>query len=312
MKQLFESWRRYVEVINESKFLKEVHTLGYLETGFYPGIINMLQKYQKDKDYMNDENHLIWDYQNEQLTDDLNKFTFVKETQTPFDLKHLRFTREPIELRSFNFGDLGDTRVNHFMVKTANSSEFILGGLEKYPEIKKFISECYDYANDMGLDTNNRYGYITIDQMEVKADKSQRETGWHIDGMQGTEVPYKKNVDFQFIWADQTPTKFCTMTFNMEGANEAKHNIFKWVGKQVDENLCYYLQANKVYLMNAYHVHTATKSSRLVFRKFVRLSFTNTPITSVRMTINPAMEYDYEIGTTTGAIPSHLTEKKKQ
>jgi len=310
MYNLFKNWRNYRSLL-ESKFLKEVHTLGYLETKFYPGIESILESFVLDKDYMRDENHLIWDYQNEQLTDALNKFTFVKETQTPFDLRHLKFTREPVEIGAFNFGNIGDVRVNHFMVKTNNSSEFVLGELEKYGDIKNFISQCYDAANEMGLDPDNRYGYITIDQLQVKAGASQRESGWHIDGMQGTEVPEKKNADFQFIWADQTPTRFCTMTFDMEGVDEAVHNIFKWVGRQVDKNFCYYLKANEIYLMNAYHVHTAVKGTKPVFRRFARLSFTNTPITSVRMTDNPAIEYNYPRGTTTGAIPSHLTEKKK-
>ena len=207
MYNIFKPWRNYRTLL-ESKFLKEVHTLGYLETKFYPGIESVLEGFTLDKDYMRDENHLIWDYQNEQLTDALNKFTFVKETQTPFDLRHLKFTREPVGLGSFNFEDIGDTRVNNFMVKTNNSSEFVLGELEKYDDIKNFVSKCYDAANEMGLDPDNRYGYLTIDQLQVKAGKSQRESGWHIDGMQGTEVPTKKNPDFQFIWADNTQQDF--------------------------------------------------------------------------------------------------------
>jgi len=310
MYNIFNPWRNYRTLL-ESKFLKEVHTLGYLEKRFYPGVESILQGYSEDSDYMQDENYLIWNYQNESLTDELNKFTFVKETQTPFNLKHLKFTREPVDVGSFNFGDLGDTRVNHYMVKTNNSSEFILGELEEFGDIRHFIDQCYSSANEMGLDPDNRYAYLTIDQMQVNAGKSQRESGWHIDGMQGTEVPEKKNADFQFIWADRTPTRFCTMTFNMEGVDEAVHNIFRWVGKQVDENLCYYLKANEIYLMNAYHVHTAVRTTKPVFRRFARLSFTNTPITSVRMTKNPAIEYNYQIGTTTGAIPSHLKERKK-
>lgn len=307
MQDIFKSWRNY-KILLESKFLKDVHTLGYIEKNFYPGIESVLSGFTEDVDYMQDDQHLIWNFQNESLTEKLNDFTFVAETQVPFNLKFLNFTREPIKVEAFNFSDFPRGRVNHYMIKENNSGDFNFGELEDNEDIKAFVQSCYSKANEMGLDPDNRYSYLTIDQLHVKGGESQRESGWHIDGMQGIEVPEKKDPDFQFIWADNTPTRFCTQTFNMQGANEAIHNIFKWVGRQVDENLCYYLKANEIYLMNAYHVHTAVKGIKPVFRRFVRLSFTNTPITSTRMTKNPKINYNYPIGTTTGAIPKNLKQ----
>ncbi len=58
--------------------------------------------------------------------------------------------------------------------------------------------------------------------------------------------------------------------------------------------------------MNAYHVHTATTAESKLYRRFVRLSYTNTPITSIKMTVNPDIKYNYQIKVTSGNIPTNL------
>jgi hypothetical protein len=296
---------KYNRFILESKFLKDVDILGYVGKKFYPGINMVLEKCDKDS-YIQDDNIILWDYNKTDTTTKINEFTFRVETENNFNLEYLKFTREPIEIDTFSFNNFVTQRVNHYMIKSNNSDNFIFGELDYSDEIKSFVKKCYLQSNKLGLKTYDRYCYLTIDQKEIEPGTSQRDFGWHIDGMQGTEVIEKKPVDYQFIWADATPTKFCTQTFDISGVDISVHNIFNWLGKQVKEKLCYSLEKNKIYLMDAYHLHTATKADTKIYRKFVRLSFTNTPITSVKMTVNPDIKYNYKIHVSTGNIPSNL------
>jgi len=297
--------KKYQKFILESKFLKDVHIFGYLEKKYYIGIDSIIESLNPNS-YIEDESYLIWDYNNEEVTQKINEFTFRVETQNIFNLDYLKFTREPIEVCDFDFKSFVKERVNHYMIKSNNSDEFIFGELGYSDEIKLFVKMCYDEAKEIGLDTRGRYCFITIDQKIVEPGKTQREFVWHIDGLQGEEVGDKKPADYQFIWADETPTKFCTQTFEVDDIDVKTHNVFKWVGHQVRDSNCYLLDKKKIYLMNSYHVHTATKTDKTIYRKFIRVSFTNTPITSIKMSVNPDISYNYDIHVTSGNIPTHL------
>ena len=298
--------KRYSNFLLESKFLKDIHLFGYVEKKYYPRIDSILSSYKDGEDYIQDDKCILWDYLDDRLTSIINDFTFRVETENIFNLDYLKFTREPIEVGSFNFNSFVKERVNHYMIKSNNSDEYIYGDLDYSSEIKSFVKSCLDKSNQIGLNTHERYCYLTIDQKMVEGGTSQREFGWHVDGLQGEEVADKKRADFQFIWADATPTKFCTQVFDVEGLDISVHNVFNWVGKQVEENKCYLLERNKIYGMNAYHVHSATKSDTTQYRRFVRLSYTNTPITSVKMVVNPDIKYNYQIHQTSGNIPKNL------
>ena len=296
----------WLEFIKESKFLKDTTLLGYLDLKDYPNLLPFFKNYEEGKDYLLDGDNVVWDWSNEEMTFKINEMTFREETYKVFDLKYLKYTREPIEVGKFHFNNFTKSRVNHYMIKNSTDSNLTLGEFDNSKEIKDFIDVCITECDKLDLSWKDRWCYLTIDQMLVEAGRSQREFGWHIDGMQGDEVNVKVSADFQFIWADATPTRFCTKTFNIEGLNPSKHNVFNWLGKQTEERYCYNLEKEKIYLMNSYHVHSATISEIVQYRRFVRLSFTKTPITSVKMTVNPAIKYNYMIHQTTGNIPKNL------
>ena len=123
--------------------------------------------------------------------------------------------------------------------------------------------------------------------------------------------------DFQFIWSNVLGTEFCIQPFTSQGLDPSKHNVFTFLSKQVnEENICKFNNGD-IILMNCYHVHrsqenqiqTKGKEERKIFRQFMRLSCTHTPITSIKMTINPDIEYNYPFHCTLGNIPLHLIEK---
>jgi len=285
----------YTNFIKESNYLKGA--LGYCDINYYPGIKKVLHS-----NYILDNNNLIYEFGNS-TEDKINEYMFKSDISNIFDLNRLKFTRSPIEVDTYKFNNF-ENRYNHYMIKGPNT-DWTLGELNRV-DIKLFIDKCLKELKRLNIPYDDRYCYVTIDTKQVKAGESQRDFGWHINGLQGDEVSNKKPADFQFIWSDKIPTKFCTQEFDITGLNLSKHNVFNWLGRQTLEEKCYLLEAEKIYLMNAYHVHTATKSDQDTNRNFVRVSFTNTPITSIRMSVNNDISYDYEIHKTTGAIPKHL------
>jgi hypothetical protein len=301
---VIKNWTKFIK---ESSFLKNINYLGFIDLNVYDKyeIIKILYKYNED-DYLLDKNTLLFNFDNSELEDELNSFIFKQETNNIFNIKYLESaTRTPIELDKFLFKDFINNRINHYMIKSNDSTDLVFGEIDS-DSIKQFVNYCIEESKKLDLNWSNRYCYITIDQKDVIKDKSQREAGWHIDGMQGDEVNEKKPADFQFIWSDETPTKFCTQLFNTQKLDTSIHNVFNFLGNQVKNETCYLLEKNKIYLMNAYHLHTATLSNKNTHRKFVRVSFTNTPITSIKMTINNSINYNYKIHQTTGNIPKNL------
>ena len=282
-------------------FLQDQNIIGIIQKGDYYNL-DRIRKSLSNIDYIEDDNFIVYKY-NEDENQILNTELFVQEVNSVFNLDFLKTTREPIEVGKFNFITFPTTRLNHYMIKSNDSDDIIFGDI-KDEEIKRFVNECYSLQKKFNKD--NRYIYLTIDQNIVSPGKTLREAGWHLDGLQGDEVSVKKNADYQFIWSDSLPTKFCTQEFDIDELDLSKVNAFKFLGKQVIESRCYLLNPNTIYLMNPYHLHEASQAKTETFRKFVRLSFTQTPITSVKMTINPDMIYNYEIHKTTGNIPKYL------
>ncbi len=230
---------------------------------------------------------------------------FRAETEKVFDLSNLEKERSPIDVGEFNFETFTDKRVNHYCIKSSEGDEYIYGEIDS-DEFRSFIRLTESRALEMGFDIKNRYCFVTIDQGWVEPDHTLREPGWHLDGLQGDEVPEKKAVDLQFIWSDSLPTTFTSQKFDVGGLNPSIHNVFKWIGEQIDPKQIVETQPLHIYAMNTYHAHKATGAKEKIYRRFVRVSYTFIPVTSKRMTTNPEMKYNYEYHKSTGEIPSYL------
>jgi hypothetical protein len=228
------------------------------------------------------------------------------DVSADFDLSLLAEERTPIAVGFFEPETFPDVRVNHYLIKDNDSSEFRLGEAD-HPAIRGLLEMTMGATVDMRIPTSNRYCFLTIDQGAVELGDSQRETGWHIDGMQGDEVPIKQPGDLQFVWSDKLPTSFAAQSFDMTGIDPSRHNVFDWVGRQVNPMNVQNGVPNAVYALTSYHVHSATLAQAAIYRRFARLSFTHLPVTSTRMTVNPEVTYNYPYHTTTGAIPAHLS-----
>ena len=230
---------------------------------------------------------------------------FKNETENIFNLNNLEKGRLPLDVGEFEFESFTDKRVNHYCIKSSDSEEYVFGEIDS-EEFRRFIGLIEAYVSKIGLDVKNRYCFVTIDQGLVELDHTLRDPDWHLDGMQGDEVLKKRPTDLQFIWSDSLPTTFTSQKFDVRGFDPSVHNIFKWIGKQIDPEQVIETQPFHIYAMNAYHAHKATEAKETIYRRFVRVSYTFVPITSKRMIVNPDMKYNYKIQQTTGEIPSYL------
>jgi hypothetical protein len=230
---------------------------------------------------------------------------FKNEIAETFSLNYLKQERTPIDCGQYNFTSFPAERVNHLLIKSNDSNKYIYDGVSS-GDLRRFINTVLAFCNQNGLITHNRYCYLTIDRGLVETGMTLRNPGYHIDGMQGAEVPVKMPADFQFIWSDCLPTKFSSQSYETDTIDPSIHNVFTHLEKQTHGNSILETKGHHIYAMNAYHVHKATEAERTIYRKFIRISFTNTPITSTKMTLNKNMAYNYPYHTTSGNIPTHL------
>lgn len=230
----------------------------------------------------------------------------IDNTQEKFSLDTFKSSFVPDNICKFHLVDelYQEKRLNHYLIKQPNDNCLYVDGL--HSNLISFINICLNEALEKIPDTLKRYVYLTFDNVEVKANTSQRVHGWHIDGLQGDEVPEKVNNCFQFICFNNLPTLFTEQTFNLDGYNLSKDNIFKVLGDQVNPSDVYTTEKDTLYFMNPYMVHTAALANKDCKRLFVRLYFSHLPITSKKATINPRICYDFKPHTTSGNIPNHL------
>ena len=226
--------------------------------------------------------------------------------ESVFNLKQLEREHFPSKAFDFNLKYDNTFRANNFCVKLSNSDTFYIDSLPAY--LKTFVNKVIEYCNMVEMEWEGRYIYLTVDNRKIESNASQRYSGWHIDGMQGNEVKVKTEPDFQFICTNKIPTEFARQSFSLEGFDSDRDNVFNFLGGQIDPSKVEKIECSQVYLMTPYMVHRGQISPVEVNdRIFLRISFTKTPITSVKMTINPDIkDYGYNIHTTTGNIPLHL------
>ena len=230
--------------------------------------------------------------------------------ETPFSLAGFKKISAPVDCGAFElkpWQGLGDTRCLHLLIRNSafRFGRFMLpaGLAEKHRGLLQLLYNTRDLVEPGAFP----YTYLTIDTGVVQPGQVQRTPGWHVDGLQGDEVPVKKPIDVTFTWCDVLPFAYAHQSFKLPPeTNLSEHNIFETLGARVKPKKIRGTQANRIYAMDSYCVHRGTPALIPIRRTFIRVSYTHIPVTSTKMTVNANMAYDYEIHTTTGEIPEHL------
>ena len=230
---------------------------------------------------------------------------FLDSVVKPFDLKFMNRVHVPMEFIPLQLDteQLKSLQLLHYMIKRPDEMLYSLGVLNQYQSLITMIISIEELLAPF---LHDKYCYVTIDNRYVKKGTTQRQAGWHIDCLQGDEVPEKKPGNITFSWMDTLPTEYVGAPIDMTDLDVSKDQIFAHLAQRVDETKASRLRINHLQCFSMYCVHRPMVAPADTNRCYIRISYTHVPITSKKMTVNEDIKYPYEIHSTAGEIPKHL------
>lgn len=120
------------------------------------------------------------------------------------------------------------------------------------------------------------YCYMTVDQGPVRAGTLQREAPCHVDGFQGARWDPKVRINHTYTVSDVLPTAYYVQPFDFSGLDEARHNFFFEMNRQVAATNSaheWHAEPWELTLMDAYSVHRGAAAEVDTPRTWIRLSF---------------------------------------
>ncbi|MBD8088928.1 hypothetical protein IFT48_02965 [Pseudomonas fluorescens] len=232
---------------------------------------------------------------------------FRNEVTSNFSLRRLERSRQPIELGHYPLDREADLSVNNLLVKLKQTLAPVFPA--NLPQsVQDLITRCITDAHDSGLPVRNRFVYLTYDTRPFKKGSTQRNPGWHFDGLQGNEVMLKQPGCYSFLWTNKLPFLISDQSFSLAGLDVGQHHIFDSLATQVFEDAVTESIPEHLYLMSCYQVHRAQVAQEDVNdRLFVRITFSELAYTSTSMTLNPDIDYPFTPHSTSGEIPANLS-----
>jgi hypothetical protein len=213
----------------------------------------------------------------------------------PFNLNQYLYTRPPIDMGLTPPIHGGCPNVLRMPLKFPGTTYIIpreLEGLEplirRAAEYEKFINKNHDEC----------FCHVTFDASNVDAGTYHRYPGFHGDGIQGTKLTPKVNVEHSYIQTSDPPTEFCLQPFFLKHLDEAKHNYFLEFDRQAKEANVYGSLPNHLYLIDPYMVHRTPKIKQRTSRLFLRITYAFTELQHPKNTINPlffGQQYDKRV-----------------
>lgn len=144
-------------------------------------------------------------------------------------------------------------------------------------QFERAVQKIIDYERAVNPSCYDEYFcYLTVDQGMVQPGALQREAPCHVDGFQGARWNPKTKINHTYTVSDALPTVFYPQPFDFSRLDEAKHNFFWEMNRQVAEtNSAYAWQGNsgEILLMDAYSVHRGVEADKPTYRTWIRLSF---------------------------------------
>lgn len=210
----------------------------------------------------------------------------------PFNINQYIYPRPPIDMglvmdAGIDLNPMEPINVLRMPVKFPGSNYRLpielaeLGPLlERVAEYESFINKNHDYC----------FCHMTYDLSTIKAGEHHRFPGFHGDGIQGTKLTPKVNVEHSYILTSSPPTEFCLQPFFLKHLDEAKHNYFLEFDKQAKKTNLYGTIPNHLYLIDPYMVHRTPKIKRDVTRLFLRITYAFTELQHPKNTNNPLFE----------------------
>ncbi len=219
----------------------------------------------------------------------------------PFDLQHFKTARKPFSMGKLPpelIAALGDPalampRTLDLPVKFPGSDYRLPGKLalvepilRRAANLEALINPCID----------EYYCYLTVDGGWVEVGLLQREAPCHVDGFQGARWIPKVRGNHSYTVSNAVPTGYYVQPFDFDQLDEAKHNFFWEMNRQVamtNSEFEWCPEDGEMTLMDCYCVHRGKPTSVRVWRTFVRISFEVRIFDRLGNAHNPLFAYDW-------------------
>lgn len=219
-----------------------------------------------------------------------------------WDVSRFQVAREPMVLGALEdeeramFSKPGLPRVLDMPIKFPGSQFRVPGGLEQLGPVIQRVADVEAHVNQACYD--EFYCYLTIDQGPVRKGRLQREAPCHVDGFQGARWRPKVRINHSYVLGDSVPTTYYPMPFDFSGLDEARHNFFWEMNRQVaavnSAHRCW-PKPYELALIDAYTVHRGTPAEEDRTRTWVRLSFETRIFDRLGNAHNPLFCYDWKM-----------------
>ena len=226
----------------------------------------------------------------------------IADLNTIWDLKKFLTPRMPVSLGLLSaqerelFSRPGAARTLDMPIKFPGSNFRVPKSLEQFLPVIERVAHFEKAANPDCFD--EYYCYLTVDQGWVKPDTLQREAPCHVDGFQGARWSPKVRLNHTYVVGDSIPTTYYPQAFDFSQLDEAKHNFFWEMNRQVAQTKSAHAwrpQDNEISLIDGYTVHRGTEAETETFRTWIRLSFEVRKFDRLGNAHNPMFSYAWDM-----------------
>lgn len=190
---------------------------------------------------------------------------------------------------------------NYFTSLKKNKNIFIQDMLIKKDNDLIIPNELNDYNDIIITIIKNyqhkqyKYIYLNIDERHVLPNTNQRRYGWHSDSYRPDYSHEKKIIaDTIFIAYNSLPTMFTTTTFNIDKIYNNDELVLEYFNNKVKDNSIILPPCNNILQITPYCIHNAgyNNTNQIVYRKFLKVVFSNEKYNLKGNTINPFFCYN--------------------
>ena len=226
----------------------------------------------------------------------------LESLNRPFDLAQFLIPRAPLSLgflpedQRTAFARPGMPRTLDLPIKFPGSAFRLPAEFAQLAPVVQWVADWEARINPACYD--EYYCYLTVDQGRVRPGMLQREAPCHVDGFQGARWQPKVRANHTYTLTDKLPTVYYPQPFDFSALDEAKHNFFWEMNRQVALTRSAHAVRPAPFeltLMDAYTVHRGDEAREETERTWVRLSFEVRVFDRLGNAHNPRFRYRWDM-----------------
>lgn len=187
----------------------------------------------------------------------------------------------------------GVPRVLDMPIKFPNSRGIYIPA--ELNQFREAIQKIMDFEFSVNPQFNAFYAYLTVDQKYVESGSSHRNSGPHVDGLQGRNYPVKLSIDHSYLVSNLDPTWFFTNSFNLSRFDVTVDDFNKIFAQQADYSTLVRPGPYEIVMMDAFTVHESPVLSQGGLRTLLRLEFSEKVFDRLGNTHNPLFNYQWNM-----------------